>query len=180
MDSSTSLDFDLSAADCPIAQIDGWDGTLERFEASLSEELGTALPARVGETVRHADTLIVRVAPRRFWLISEGDAELPSPAVDPELGCSVSLSEGRMRFRMTGARVPEVLSACIAVDWLSPAAAHGRAVQTSFHRVPVLLLRTAADACDLLVPRSFARSLAEWVADAAAPYETPTPLSRIG
>ena len=117
MDSATSSDFDLSAADCPIIQIEGWDGTLERFEASLSQELGMALPALVGETVRHADTLIVRVAPRRFWLISEDGAEVPSPAVDPELGCSVSLSEGRVRFRMTGARVPEVLSACIAVDW---------------------------------------------------------------
>jgi sarcosine oxidase subunit gamma len=161
-------DFDLSTADCPILQIEAWDGAMERFETSLSQELGAALPALVGETVRHADAVIVRVAPRRFWLISESDAEVPSPGIDPELGCSVSLREGRVRFPMTGARLPEVLSACIAIDWLSPAAAPGRAVQTSFHRVPVLLIRTAADACDLLVPRSFARSLAEWLVDAAA------------
>jgi methylglutamate dehydrogenase subunit D len=175
MASAIISDFDLSIADCPILQIEGWDGTLERFEASLSREMGAALPASVGKTVRHAAALIVRVAPRRFWLVSETGAELPSPAVDPQLGCTVLLHEGRVRLRMTGARVPDVLSACVAVDWLSPAAAPGRAVHTSFHRVPVLLLRTAADACDLLVPRSFARSLADWIADAAVPYRTPAP-----
>lgn len=175
MDSVIIPDFDLSIADCPIIQIEGWDGTLERFEASLARVLGVALPALVGETARHADTLMVRVAPRRFWLISENGAEVPSPAVDPELGCSVSLHGGRVRFRMTGACVPEVLSACIAVDWHSPAAALNCAVQTSFHRVPVLLIRTAASACDLLVPRSFARSLAEWITGVAASSNTHAP-----
>jgi methylglutamate dehydrogenase subunit D len=170
MDSAATSDFDLSMADCSMVQIEGWDGTLEPFEASLSRELGAALPAAVGETVRHADTLIVRVAPRRFWLIAEDGAEVPSPVMDPQLGCSIALGEGRVRFRMTGAAVPNVLAACVALDWFSPAAAPGRALQTSFHRVPVLVLRTAASACDLLVPRSFARSLADWLADAAAPY----------
>ena len=156
MASATVPDFALSTADCPIIQFDGWDGTLQRFEASLSQELGAALPVLVGETVHRADAVIVRVAPRRFWLISENGAEIPSPIVDPELGCSVSLLEGRVRFRMTGAHVPKNLAACVVVDWLSPATAPGRAVQTSFHHVPVLFIRTGAADCDLIVPRSFA------------------------
>ncbi|KUM28532.1 sarcosine oxidase subunit gamma [Mesorhizobium loti] len=161
-------DFNLSAADCAIVQIEGWDGMLAKFEASVSQALGAPLPARVGETVRHAGVLVVRVAPRRFWLVSEAGAKPPALTADPELGYSVFLGEGRVRLRMDGMRLPEILSKCIAVDWLSPAAARGRAWQTAFHHLPVLLLRTAETACDLFVPRSFAKSLADWIADSAA------------
>ena len=161
-------DFNLEAADCPIVQTEGWDGTLASFEASVSKALGAPLPTAVGETVRHADVLIVRVAPRRFWLISEAGAKPPSLVIDAELGCSVLLGEGRVRLRMEGMRLPEILSKCVAVDWSSPAAAPGRAWHSAFHRIPVLLLRTAETACDLVVPRSFVRSLADWIADSAA------------
>jgi sarcosine oxidase subunit gamma len=164
-DLATPTDFSLSASDCPLVQIEGWDDALEKFEASLSQALGTPLPALVGETVRHADSLIVRIAPRRFWLISTGASQAPSPAVDAELGCQVPLGEGRVRFTMTGARVPKVLSACIAVDWHSPAAAPGRALHTSFHHIPVLFVRTSEAECELIVPRSFARSVQDWLAD---------------
>jgi methylglutamate dehydrogenase subunit D len=166
-DLATPTDFSLSASDCPLVQIEGWDGTLEKFETSLSQALGTPLPALVGETVRHADSLIVRVAPRRFWLISTGASQAPSPAVDPELGCLVPLGEGRVRFTMSGARVPKILSVCIAVDWHSPAAAPGRALHTSLHHVPVLFVRTGAVDCDLIVPRSFAGSLSDWIVEIA-------------
>ena len=160
-------DFSLSVADCPLVQIEGWDGTMERFKSKVSQALGVALPVPVGKTVRHRDSLIVRVAPRRLWLISDGVSEVPSPAVDPELGCSAYLGEGRVRFTMTGAHVPKVLSACIAVDWHSPAAAPGRALHTFLHHVPALFLRTGAADCDLLVPRSFAKSSSDWIIEVA-------------
>ncbi|WP_214475625.1 sarcosine oxidase subunit gamma family protein [Mesorhizobium sp. dw_380] len=160
-----SPDFSLSVADCPLIQVEGWDGTLRQFETNLSASLGTGLPASVGETVRHENLLIIRVAPRRLWLALDDGAPAPSLAIDPDLGCSVSLGEGRVRFSLAGADIARVLSTCIAVDWQSPAAAPGHAVQTSFHHVPVLLLRTGEAACDLVVPRSFARSLSDWIAD---------------
>ncbi|MCA0000107.1 MULTISPECIES: sarcosine oxidase subunit gamma family protein [unclassified Mesorhizobium] len=161
-----SKDFNLWASDCPIIQIEGWDGTLARFETSVSQALGARLPASVGETVRHAGALIVRIAPRRLWLIVETGAEPPAIAIDPELGCSVLLGEGRVRFRMEGARLQDILSACMPVDWSSAASAPGRAVQTSIHHVPALYLRTGESSCDLIVPRSFAISLADWIAAA--------------
>ncbi|UCI18898.1 sarcosine oxidase subunit gamma [Mesorhizobium sp. B2-1-8] len=160
-------DFNLSMADCPIVQIESWDGMLTRFEMTVSQMLGTALPISVGETARNADTLTVRISPHRLWLMKEAGAK-PSPlTVDPGLGCSVALDEGRVRFRLSGARVLEALSKCIAVDWRSPASASGRAFQTAFHHVPVLVLRTTETGCDMIVPRSFARSLADWVVDNA-------------
>ncbi|CAH2399972.1 sarcosine oxidase subunit gamma [Mesorhizobium ventifaucium] len=162
-----SPDFSLSVADCPLIQIEGWDGTLGQFEKSLSALLGTKLPDSVGETVRQKGLLVIRVAPRRLWLALDDGLEAPSLAVDPDLGCSVSLGEGRERFRMAGAHIAPVLSKCITVDWRAPAAAPGRAVLTSLHHVPVLFLRTGDAACELIVPRSFSRSLSDWIADAA-------------
>ncbi|UVC15005.1 sarcosine oxidase subunit gamma [Mesorhizobium onobrychidis] len=158
-----SPDFSLSVADCPLIEIEGWDGTLGQFEKSVTASLGTKLPASVGETVRQKGLLVIRVAPRRLWLALDDGIEAPSLAVDPDLGCSVSLDEGRVRFRMAGADVARVLSKCIAVDWRAPAAAPGRAVLTSLHHVPVLFLRTGDTACELIVPRSFSQSLSDWI-----------------
>ncbi|MER9654249.1 sarcosine oxidase subunit gamma [Mesorhizobium sp. M0152] len=159
-----SSDFSLSVADCPLIQVEGWDGTLRQFEASLSASLGTRLPASVGETVHHNGLLVIRVAPRRLWLVLDDVTQAPSLAIDPNLGCSVPLGEGRVRFSLAGTDIAGILSACIAVDWHAPTAAPGRAVLTSLHHVPVLFLRTRDTACDLVVPRSFARSLSDWIA----------------
>lgn len=161
-----SPDFSLSVAGCPLIQVEGWDGMLGQFEKSLSASLGTKLPASVGETARYKRFLVIRVAPRRLWLAPDDGTQAPSLAIDPDLGCSVSLGEGRMRFKMAGPDISRVLSKCIAVDWHAPAAAPGRAVLTSLHHVPVLFLRTGETACELIVPRSFSQSLSDWIADA--------------
>ena len=162
---ASSKDFSLSVADCPLIQVEAWSGTLRQFESSLSVSLGAELPTSVGGTVRHNGLLIIRVAPRRLWLALDDGMQAPSFAIDQDLGCSVSLGEGRVRFSLAGANIARVLSTCIAVDWHAPTVAPGRAVQTSFHHIPVLLLRTGQAACDLVVPRSFARSLSDWMAD---------------
>jgi heterotetrameric sarcosine oxidase gamma subunit len=162
--------FRMSIDPCAIVQAESWPATLPAFETELSRQLGGKLPATSRETTIIGHWLAVRVAPRRFWFIADEGSELHC-SIDPEHGCLLSLKESRMRLRLSGPHphTSNILSACVAIDWHE--AKPGHAFQTSFHHVPVLVLRTAADACDLFVPRSFARSLAEWVADIAAPYE---------
>jgi sarcosine oxidase subunit gamma len=163
--------FAMSVGPCVILQAEGWPPSLPAFEAELSRQLGVALPAAVGRTASIGSGMAVRIAPRRLWLVSDGP-QLPDCAIDPDLGCLLPLGEGRVRVRLEGPRIFDVLAACVAVDWHETGP--GRAVQAGFHHVPVLLLRTAADACDLLVPRSFARSLAEWIDEIARQYEPHT------
>jgi heterotetrameric sarcosine oxidase gamma subunit len=158
--------FILSVADCSIVQFEAWDGRSQQLEAVLSGTLGIALPGTVGETVRHQNLRAIKVAPRRFWLLYDAPGGEPV-AVDPDLGSVVDLGEGRTRLRLSGPSLPDVLAKCIAVDWQSPAAAPGRAIQTSLHGVPVLFLRTGEAECELLVPRSFSRSIADWLGDSA-------------
>jgi heterotetrameric sarcosine oxidase gamma subunit len=166
-------DFSLVREDCAIVQADGWAANLAAFEADLSRQLGCSLPRMVGETVALGQGLIVRIAPARFWIIGEGP-KASRLSFEPELGSVVSLGEGRVRLRLAGSRLFDVLASCVAIDWLSPAAAVGQAVQTGFHRIPVLFLRSGQHECDLIVPRSFAKSLSDWLADVAAGLEQPT------
>lgn len=162
--------FRMSIDPCAIVQAESWPGTFSAFEAELSRQLGGRLPTASHETVAIGEWQAVRIAPRRFWFIADAGAELHC-SIDPELGYLLPLGESRMRLRLAGPHTFDILAACVAIDWHEAKAGH--AFQTSFHQVPVLLLRTAADACDLLTPRSFTESLADWVADIAAPYEAP-------
>ncbi|MDX8462471.1 sarcosine oxidase subunit gamma [Mesorhizobium humile] len=163
-DGSNIPGFEMAAYDCAIVQFEGWDGAMAQFEAELKRMLGGPLPNKVGDTARYDDGLVVRIAPRRFWLLCEGPP--PIIDVDAELGCALPLGEGRIRLRVSGRGLRHVLERCVAVDW--EALGDGRAVQTGLHRTPVLLLRRSGVECDLLVPRSFSKGLAEWIADASA------------
>lgn len=79
-------------------QVEGWDGTLRHFESSLSASLGAKLPASVGETVRHKNFLIIRVAPRRLWLaLDEGTQAPPLPSI-----------------RISAVRFPSAKVACVS------------------------------------------------------------------
>lgn len=158
----------VSVEACTIVQLEAWPDTQAALEAGLSRQLGAAPPTAFGEAVSVGGWLMVRIAPRRYWLIAD-DGSQPRLRIDPALGCSLSLGEGRMRLRLSGPRSFDILKACVAIDWDSPQAKPGSVLQTGFHHVPVLLLRTAAGACDILAPRSFAQSLVGWLTDIAAP-----------
>ncbi|MDX8477022.1 sarcosine oxidase subunit gamma [Mesorhizobium sp. VK24D] len=160
----------VSVEACAILQVEAWPETQAAFEADLSRRLGAALPMAFGAAVRVGGWVAVRIAPRRLWLIAEGKSP-PRLSIDPALGCSVSLGQGRMRLRLSGPRTFDILKACVAIDWESPQARPRSALQTGLHHVPVLLLRTGADACDILAPRSFAQSLIDWITDLAASYD---------
>lgn len=162
--------LELSVADCPLVQIEAWDGTSEQFQSDLSRTFGIALPATVGETIRQASLRAIKVTPRRFWLLYDTPGR-PPVEMDPDLGSVTDLGEGRIRVLLRGDRLPDVLAGCIAVDWHSPAVAPGKVVQTSFHGVPVLFVRTGETECELIVPRSFARSILDWLEDSAGGVE---------
>jgi sarcosine oxidase subunit gamma len=162
--------LELSVADCPLVQVEAWDGTSEQFQSDLLRAFEIALPATVGETIRQPSLRAIKVAPRRFWLLYDTPGR-PPIEVDPDLGSVTHLGEGRIRVRLRGDRLPSVLAGCIAVDWHSPTTALGNAIQTSFHHIPVLFVRTGEAECELIVPRSFARSILDWLGDSAGGVE---------
>lgn len=163
----TDTSFQMSTHPSPITQIEGWPGTQPEFEASLAAWLGTRLPPQVGEILPVGSCSAVRIAPRKCWMIGAGDT---APALNPEIGCVLPLPDGRLRLRLSGHRVLDILSACLAVDWDAPHAAPGYAIQTGFQTVPVMALRIEPLVFDVLVPRTLARSLTDWLTDMASPW----------
>lgn len=147
-----------SCADCPILQADGWPGSEAAYEAALARVWGASLPEIVGDVVQAGASRILRIASRRFWRIG-GD---PSPAtpLGPH-GALTPLADGRVLFRLSGPDARPRLQEFIAVDWDDPACRPGRAVLAGIHRIPVCVIRLTPDDFELIVPRSFARSVAE-------------------
>ncbi|MER9345354.1 hypothetical protein NKI41_32450 [Mesorhizobium sp. M0601] len=105
--------FEMFAYDCSILQFEGWDGPMARFDTVLSKMLGGPLPKTVGDTARHDNWLVIRIAPRRFWLLCDGTS--PSVDVDADLGCALPLGEGRARLRLSGRGLKYVLERCVAL-----------------------------------------------------------------
>ena len=144
--------------DCPILQADGWPGSEAAFEAALSQLWAAPLPQSVGDIVETARGRILRVAPRRFWLIGRE----ASPAIPlADTGTLTPFAEGRVSFHLTGPGARRRLEEFIAVDWDHPTCRPGRAVLAGIHRIPVCVIRLQPEAFEVIVPRSFAQSVGE-------------------
>ena len=160
-----------------LVGLTGWSQTQLAFSRqsisaasdAFAHRFGMLFPASIGHVSSNGETHALRVAPDRIWMVSERASR-----VDPlggDVGAwasSMSLTDGQRRYRLSGSRLGEVLAKGIALDLDSPGLAPGRAARTQLHRVPILLHRLAASSIILHLPRSFAESIEEWLADAQA------------
>jgi heterotetrameric sarcosine oxidase gamma subunit len=142
------------------------------FAEGLRRLVGLSLPPRIGEVAARDGIHALRLAPDRIWILVEPEATTPPPeAMEQSLGgpwgSSLSLTQGRRRYRLSGRLCLAVLAKGIALDLQGSELPPGRAAQTQLHRVPVLLHRLERESIDLFVPRSFSDSIEDWIADAA-------------
>lgn len=77
------------------------------------------------------------------------------------------LSHARFRIRLQGPNARDVLQSGIAIDLGAAAFPPGRSTPTAFRDIAVLVHAAGEQTFDLYVFRSYARSLWEWLADAA-------------
>jgi methylglutamate dehydrogenase subunit D len=141
---------------CEILQIDGWNGSMPALTVNLSRSLGCEVPARTGDVIRSDKFQIIRISPYRFWLIGGGNA---LSSLGENLCTTLPLGEGRIRWSLSGEGLLDTLSQFLAIDWEDKDCAAGRAISTSFHRVPVVMLPQTSTSCEIIVPRSFEESL---------------------
>jgi heterotetrameric sarcosine oxidase gamma subunit len=149
-----------------LTQVDCWTESKSHIEDGLMHASGLAMPQTVGETARRGGLRAVRIAPARLWLVQDAHCEGPDFQGLADAAV-ISLSHGRRRFRLSGRAARDVLACCVALDWDVPNLAPGRAAQTALHKVPVLMIRDAADVFELFVPRSFGQAVWEQIEDAA-------------
>jgi len=160
-----------------VVGLTGWSLTQLAFpRASISAAsdgfascFGMPFPAGVGHVSSDGKSHAMRVAPDRIWIVSERGS--PIDPLGNDIGAwasATSLTAGQRRYCLSGSRLVEVLAKGIALDFESPDLAPGRHARTQLHRVPILLHRLDTRSINLHLPRSFAESLEEWLADAQA------------
>jgi heterotetrameric sarcosine oxidase gamma subunit len=149
-----------------LLQYHAWPEAYPRVAAALAASCGASGAPAPGKAVSGGDVSLLRIHPQRLWLISEYPAADRYPALDSEAGASLDLSHARAIFRVAEEFAVPLLSRFIAIDLRPHHFAVDDVAVTPLHRVSVVLWRRA-DGIDVLVPRSFARSIWELLAETA-------------
>jgi sarcosine oxidase subunit gamma len=143
-----------------IVEAAAWHGEEKEMIAAIRKATGLSLPDGAGAGTYSAGKGAFGIGPGRFLLVdrAEGLAERLHEAVSLEVGTVTDLSHGRTAIRIAGPKAEWVLSKFFAIDFALPAFPVGSGVATVHHDIFAQIQRTAEDAFDLYVFRSFARS----------------------
>lgn len=155
-----------------IVQVAAWPGHEKAAIAAIQGVAGIKLPDGAGGGVFKDGKSAFGFAPGRFLVIAqlEGLAQALASAVKTETGTVLDLSHGRTAIRVAGPKAEWVLAKLFAIDFSLPAFPVGAGRSTTHHDVFAQIQRTGADAFDLYVFRSFARSF--WTTLCHAAEET--------
>jgi len=126
----------------------------------LSDPVAEAMSDLAGEGWR-----LLRLAPRRVWLVSEVDQ--PPPAVSAADTVLIDLSHGRVRVAVEGSAVGSVMARLVPIDLRVKSCPVGAVASTLMHHVGVTVERRDTAGFDLFLPRSFARALTHEIHAAA-------------
>ena len=136
-------------------------GRGEAARDALSGTLGIALP-KAGGSAETAGIAALSIGPGR-WLIVATDATVASlPDLPDDQAAVTDLTGGRAILTLTGRRAVPTLMKGAAVD-LDPAIfAPGSVAATALAHMPAIIWRREGG-YDVIVPRSYAVSLLEWL-----------------
>ncbi len=148
-----------------------WPDTDKRVAEAIGE-LVDAAPGPVGSVVESGPVTAIAPAPGRYLLVLEtdelaGTLRTALPASDAAV---CDLSHGQTVLRLAGEAAADILSKGLAIDLHPSVFAPGRAALSAIHHMDVLVIKRQETVFDLLVSRSFALSLAEWLLDAGSQY----------
>lgn len=155
-----------------IVQVGAWRGSENSVRLLIAARTGLDLPPTPGAGVVNGPRAGFGIGPARFLLIDQAEglgADLAA-AISSELGKVTDLSHGRTAIRVAGPKAEWVLAKLFAIDFAARSFPVGAGRATQHHDVFAAIQRTAADAFDLYVFRSFARSF--WTTLCHAAEET--------
>ena len=162
-----------------IALVQGWHLTLlaaHGDDGAYRQALAPVLGAEPNRAPRDAQEIaqgvLFNTAPGQHWLVTPEMtlATAVAGALPAHAGSCTVLSHSRVRVALSGAAAARVLAKGISVDLHPRAFGVGQFVQAGLHHSGVLLHRADEERYELYLPRTFARSLWEWLADAALPH----------
>ena len=147
-----------------IVQLAAWPGAEGDLMAAIKVVSGLALADGAGAGVAEKTKAAFGFAPGKFLVVDqeEGVGHAYEKAVGVDTGVVTDLSHGRTAIRVSGPKAEWVLAKFFAIDFAVAAFPVGSGISTAHHDIFAQIQRTGADAFDLYVFRSFARSF--WTA----------------
>jgi heterotetrameric sarcosine oxidase gamma subunit len=136
-------------------------GRGESLRDEVSHALGIALPA-AGGSAETSGIAALSVGPGRWLLIAPEGAAGGVPEIEDERAVVTDLTGGRTVLTLAGPRAAQTLMKGTAID-LDPAVfAPGAVAVTALAHMPAIIWRRDVG-YDVIVPRSYAASLLEWM-----------------
>ena len=145
-------------------QLAVWPDTLANTAGSVARTLGVETVPGFGKSVTSGNVSMLRIEPCKFWVFG---SVLTEP--DASDGVILDISHSRTHIRITGPKARVVLNSYLPLDLRDRSFPVGAVASTAFHHVGVTLWRTE-QGYELLVPRGFAVSLWELLAEASRQY----------
>ena len=155
-----------------IALVTAWPDTAENAGKAIGKLFGEA-PGPVGAAVEHGPVRMITLAPGRTLLVSQDDnlASVLNAALPPDEAAVTDLSHARTMLRLSGEAAADILGKGLAIDLHASVFPAGRAAHSVVHHMDVLVIAREEEVFDLVVFRSFGRSLAEWLLDAGLEFD---------
>lgn len=162
-----------------LVQIGVWRETLEEARGTLELAIGFAVPSDTRRSIRDGQITVFMIAPDKYWIAApaaDGWLKKLQTAVPIALGVVTELGHARSVLRISGPSARELMARHVAIDLDPSAFPAGDFASTGIHGIGVLLHHYGDVAghpiFDLYLPRTFAASLAEAIAETAEPYGT--------
>ncbi|MFI4986256.1 MAG: sarcosine oxidase subunit gamma [Alphaproteobacteria bacterium] len=151
--------------------------------SALLSGFGVAQLPQSGRSARAGPRLILGVGPRRWWLVEEETAATgPAPSgLCAGFGVAVEIGDAWSRFRIAGEAILELLAKGSSLDLDPRVFAEGSCALAAFAQLHTLLHRPHGfEHFDLYCGRSYARSLHEWLIEAATEFGCEAPIGKGG
>jgi len=157
-----------------LVQVAGFAATASEMEKVVGAALGVpSLPPTIGKVGEAGARRIFRTGPEQFWVtapVADSLATRLQEVVPATMGAVTSLSHSRTRIFIEGEPAREVLARSIPLDFHPSAFVIGQFALTGIHHTPVLVHRSGEQRYEIYAMRTFARSVWEWLTDAALPF----------
>jgi len=148
-----------------LLQYHAWPDGYAQMAAMLAAQCGIADAPAACKAVSGASASLLRIHPQRLWLVSEL-ASNAFPKLDPGAGVTLDLTHARTVITAANDIAAPLLNRFITIDLRPGSFGADQVVVTPLHRVSVVVWRRPGG-IDILVPRSFSRSVWDLLAEAA-------------
>jgi len=140
----------------------------------VAEHAGCGLPLNPHEATAHGDMAALWLGPDEWLITGDRDGESLASALRQALRTQFAsvtdVSHAWCAIRLTGPGARELLSKGCSLDLHPRAFQSGHATRTLLAQAAVILNRTGDDAYDILVRRSYADYLWQWLGDAGQEF----------